>query len=237
MVLGNTPRRETNFYVEANKSYSFGMYFKTPDGEPVDLTDCVLRLVAAETQQVGGSEVISKIATSADPRTGFVNFNLQAEELALDPSSYPYDVTIIPESGYSTPIIKGYIEVGANTDTDVSNVYQDFNATSDVTATLEPFDVVEVTIERVDGLYLIVSNLMEDFAEQMEAEVSKAADSATDSSNSASLSASYAEEMRVWLDNAGYPFWKGTQAEYDALTPKREVLYLITDEVNPSGRS
>lgn len=233
MVLGNTPRRETNFYVEASKSYSFGMHFQTPDQQPVDLTDCVLRLVAAQTQQVGGSEVLSKVAVSADPRTGFTQFNLQAEDLALEPGSYPYDVTIIPESGYSTPIIKGYIEVGPNTDTDTSNVYPDINSTSEITATLEPFDVVEITIERVDGLYVIVSNLMEDFAAEMAAEVDKAEGSATASSNSATLSASYAEEMRVWLDNAGYPFWKGTQAEYNALTPKREVIYLITDEVAP----
>jgi hypothetical protein len=37
--------------------------------------------------------------------------------------------------------------------------------------------------------------------------------------------------MQAWLDNAGFPFWKGTQAEYNAINPKKdEVLYLITDE-------
>ena len=37
------------------------------------------------------------------------------------------------------------------------------------------------------------------------------------------------DEMREWLDNAGFPFWKGTQAEFDALDKKREFLYLIVE--------
>jgi hypothetical protein len=230
VALGNTPRRETTIAVEASKSYAFGLYFKTPDGLPVDLTDCELRLVAAEAPHVGGTEVMSLVAVSTAPQSGLAQFNMQASDLALEPGSYSYDVTLLPPTGYSSPIIKGYIEVGPNTDLDTDNVYVGVEVGSDVTVFMEHGDVVEITIERVDGLYMIVSALIEDFNEAMQAEVDKAAGHAQDSANSASLSQSYAQEMQVWLDNAGYPFWKGTYAEYQALSPKREVLYLLTDE-------
>ncbi len=230
MPLGNTPRRETTISVEASKSYAFGMYFKTPDGLPIDLTDCELRLVAAEAPHVGGTEVINILATSQAPVTGFMQFNFQATDLELEPGSYAYDVTLLPISGYSQPIIKGYIEVGPNMDLDTSNVYTDLDVGSDVTVTQEQGDVVEITIERVDGLYLVVSALIKDFTEAMQAEVAKAAASAVDAAESAELAERNNNEMQVWLDNAGFPFWKGTYAQYQALVPKEEVLYLLVDE-------
>ena len=231
MVLGNTPRRETNIYVEANKSYAFGLRFQTPDEEPVDLTGCTVRLVATEPPHYGGTEVLNLLADMQAPTSGFAQFNMQAEDLALEPAEYAYDVTLIPQTDYSTPVIKGNITVGSNTDTDTSNKYLGVNVGSDITVTIENGDVVEIIIERVDGVYTIVSNLIKDFADAMQAEVDEAAGHASDSADSAALSASYAAEMQVWLDNAGYPFWKGTQAEYNAITPKREILYLITDPV------
>lgn len=231
MALGNTPRRETVIAVEANKSYAFGLNFKTPDGLPVDLTACEVRLVAAEAPHVGGTEVMSLVATSQEPTTGFTQFNMQAEDLALEPGSYPYDVTLYPQTGYSTPIVKGYIEIGTNTDLDTSNIYSGVEVGSDITVFMEHGDLLEITIERVDGLYVVVGEIIRDFEEQMAAEVAKAADFATDAQNSAELSQSYADSMQVWLDNAGFPFWKGTQAQYNAINPKKdEVLYLITDE-------
>ena len=62
MALGNTPRRETNIAVEANKSYSFGIWFKTAEGTPVDLTGSELRFVATENAYHNGAEVISLVA-------------------------------------------------------------------------------------------------------------------------------------------------------------------------------
>ena len=231
MALGNTPRRETSFAIEASKSYSFGMWFKTPDDLPVDLTTCEVRMVVTAPLQMGGTEVISIQAVSAQPLSGFTWFNLQAEDLALEPGSYPYDVTFYPDSGYSTPIIKGYLEIGANTDPDTSNVYLPINTDSDVTVVMSQGDVVGVTIEQVDGLYVIIAGLIEDFSAEMAAQVAAAEAAAAAAAGSAELSQSYHDDMQVWLDNAGFPFWKGTYAEYQALTPKAEVLYLITDEV------
>lgn len=232
MALGNTPRRETNISVEASKSYVLGLHFiMDDDGTPLDLTDSVLRLVAAEPPHRGSTEILSLIAEMKEPRAGLAQFKFQAADLTLEPGSYAYDVTMLPPSGYSTPILKGYIEVGANTDLDDTNVYTNLNVTSDITVRWDEGDVIQLNLERVDGMFLVVSALIENFANQMEVEVDKAAASAQDALQSENLAESYKNEMQVWLDNAGYPFWKGTQAEYNALSPKYEVLYLITDQV------
>ena len=233
MALGNTPRRETNIAVEASKSYALGLHFVSEDGEPVDLTDCVIRFVATEPPHRGSTEVLSLVAELTTPEAGLAYFKFQASDLTLQVGSYTYDVTLIPPSGYSSPILKGYLEIGPNTDLDDSNVYTDLNFTSDITVQIGQGDSITIVIERVDGMFLVVSKLIEEFRAEMQVQVDAAAGSAQASLNSANLSASYADEMRVWLDNAGYPFWKGTQAEYDSISRKREVLYLITDEVTP----
>ena len=229
MGLGNTPRRETNIAVEASKSYLLGLYFKTPDNTPVDLTDCIIRFVATDPPQRGSSEVLSLIAIMDEPTLGLAQFKFQAADLTLEPGSYAYDVTLVPPTGYSTPILKGYLEIGSNTDLDDSNVYTDINVTSDITVTFAQGDNVTIEIERVDGMYLVVSNLIEDFTVAMDAEVAAAAASAQAALVSENQAEGYRNEMQTWLNNAGFPFWKGTQAEYDALDKKAEVLYLITE--------
>jgi hypothetical protein len=233
VALGNTPRRETIIAVEASKSYVLGMYFVMEDGTPVDLTDCILRFVATEPPQRGSSEVLNLNATLDQPATGLAQFKFQAADLTLEPTSYAFDVTLVPPSGYSTPILKGYLEVGSNTDLDDTNVYDELNVISDITVTIGAGDSITIVLERVDGLFLVVSDLILRFTEEMEEQVAAAAGSAQASLNSANLSAQYAASMQEWLDNAGYPFWKGTQAEYDSIAKKREILYLITDEVTP----
>jgi hypothetical protein len=223
VALGNTPRRETNIAVEASKSYALGMHFVMEDGEPVDLSDCILRFVATEPPQRGSSEVLNLIATIEAATQGLALFRFQAADLTLEAGNYAYDVTLIPPSGYSSPILKGYLEIGGNTDLDDTNVFTQLNTTSDITVMLEHGDVVQIVVERVDGMFLVVSALIEDFSDQMDVEVAKAAASAQSALESANLAAAHAGSMQVWLDNAGYPFWKGTQAEYEALTTTREV--------------
>lgn len=230
MTLGNTPRRETNISVEASKSYALGLRFVMTDGAPVDLTDCVIRFVATDPPQRGSAEVLSLVAVMDQPLAGFAQFRFQAADLTLEPGSYAYDVTLVPPSGYSSPILKGYLEVGGNTDLDDTNVFGNLNTTSDITVVMDEHDAITIEIERVDGMFLVVTKLIEEFTVDMQGQVDAAAGFAQDSLNSANLSAQYAASMQAWLDNAGYPFWKGTQAEYNAITKKREILYLITDE-------
>lgn len=229
MALGNTPRRETNFTVEMNKSFSFSIWFKAADDTPVDLSNAELRFVAGEMAHRGGNEVLVATAVMTD-LPGMMQFDFQAEDLAIDPGSYAYDVTLIPESGYSTPILKGVFEVGTNTDEYVENVYtSEVSTGSDITVYLNEHDVVEVTVERVDGLFVLTQELISDFRDEIAAAQVTLAASADAAAESAQQAFTSADELRHWFNTVGFPFWKGSQAQYDAIPVKNpDVLYLIT---------
>jgi hypothetical protein len=235
VALGNTPRRETNLAVEASKSYVLGLYFvqqsanESDEPFPLDLTGCEVRFVMAEPPQRGSTEVLTMLAVLEQPETGLAQLRFQAADLTLEPGSYAYDVTLIPPSGYSTPILKGYVEVGANTDIYDENVYTNLNITTDITVEVVGHDSVTVIIERVDGMFLVVSELIENFEISMQAQVDAAAASAQAAMVSENEAWSYKNEMQVWLNNAGFPFWQGTQAEYDAITKTSDILYLIVE--------
>ena len=228
MALGNTPRLETNFAVEANRSYAFGVWFKSADETPIDLTDSVLRFVATENAYHTGAEVISKVAVPMLDQPDMQQFEFQAEDLALDAGSYAYDITLIPPSGYSIPILKGQLEVGANSDLDTDNVFTDISTGTDVIIQLYGTDVVEVTVERVDGLFMLVRELISDFRDELAAVQLQLVAIAEAAAASAQEAANQALELRGWFNSVGFPFWKGTQAEYDALpTTDPNTLYLI----------
>lgn len=236
MALGNTPRRETNIAVEASKSYVLGLHFvQQSENEsdapfPLDLTGCEVRFVMAEPPQRGNTEVLTLLAVIDQPTTGLAQLRFQASDLSIESTSYAYDVTLIPPSGYSTPILKGYVEVGSNTDLYDANVYTELNITSDITVEVVGHDTVTIIIERVDGMFLVVTELIENFTADMAVQVAAATDAAQSALVSSNEAEGFADEMRVWLNNAGFPFWKGTQAEFATVIQKPEVLYLITDE-------
>lgn len=228
MALGNTPRRETNIAVEANKSYAFGVWFKSADETPIDLTDSVLRFVATENAYHTGAEVISKVAVPMFDQPDMQQFEFQAEDLALDAGSYAYDITLIPPSGYSIPILKGQLEVGANSDLDTDNVFTDISTGTDIIVDLAGTDVVEVTIERVDGLFMLVKELLEDFRAEIAAAQASMDAKVAAAAASAQIASDKAAQLEGWFNSVGFPFWKGTQAEYDAIPVKDpNVLYLI----------
>lgn len=230
MALGNTPRTETNIFVEASKSYAFGIWFKAADGTTVDVSECTLRFVATNNAFRTGIEILNIEAVPVLDNSAMMQFEFQAEDLALDSGSYAYDVTLIPESGYSIPILKGQLEVTANADQAIDNSYTTIGAGTDLIVTLASSKVVEVTIERVDGLFMQAQELVVDFQSefettqsQLEALVAAAAASAQDATAQADL-------VREWFGAVGFPFWKGTQAEYDALPEHNPLhLYLIVE--------
>jgi hypothetical protein len=81
----------------------------------------------------------------------------------------------------------------------------------------------------VDGMFLVVSELIENFEIAMHVQVDAAAGSAQDALSYANEAEGYKNEMQVWLNNAGFPFWQGTQAEYDLITKTSDILYLIVE--------
>lgn len=227
MAIGNTPRRETNISVEANKSFIFGIWFKTTDETPVDLTGSTVRFVATELNST--REVLSKDGAQWVDNAAVTHFEFQAEDLALTPATYSYDVTLYAPSGYSTPLLKGDLEVGSNTDVDTSNVFPTGIGTGmDVTVTLGDLNLVEITVERVDGLFQLVQDMIEDFRNELVIHTNTVTGLKNAAHSSAQNAAFSANELRTWLNNVQFPFWKGTQAEYDAIPVKNpDGLYLI----------
>lgn len=229
MALGNTPRRETTISVEAGKSYSFGIWFTTKDSTPVDLDGSEVRFVATEGQSRRGTVVLSTVAVPMLDSTNMVQFEFQADDLALTPGPYAYDVTLITPSQYSVPVLKGILEVGANSDYETSNVFTDVSTGTDVTVRLDGNDVVEVTIERVDGLFRLTQELLEKFREEMAAYKAHIDAKAAAAEDAALTAQRLSDEMAEWLRQVGFPFWKGTQEEYDRISKKEpNWLYLIT---------
>jgi hypothetical protein len=234
VALGNTPRKEVNFAVEANRSYAFGILFKDPKGEYLDLKGNQIRLVLADSQRQGSAELVVLDAVHVGKTHGLVQFRFQADDLALEPGSYPYDVTLLPTSGYSAPVLKGYFEVGANVDEDTSNTYTNVNTGSDITVTMNDTDLIELTIERIDGMYSVVDEMIRDFTQTMTHNLAVAHDAVKNAEAAAAQSALHADELRQWLLSVGYPFWQGPKSLYDQIPkPAPNVLYLITEGTMP----
>lgn len=227
-MLGNTPRKETVIPVEAGKSYAFGMRFRDPNGKPIDLADAVVRMVVANP---GGGELMVLEAVHIADLSGLVQFQFQAADLSLAPAAYPFDITILPSSGYSTPLVKGYVEVGSNTDQDSSNVYDKVDRSTEISVVMGGTDVVEIVIERVDGMYEIIEEMLRDALGKMHKELAAAKTAAAAAESSAVQSQRFADELREWLTSVGYPFWQGSQSEYDSIpSPAKDILYLIVGD-------
>lgn len=227
MALGNTVRRETNISLEASKSFAFGIRFVDGAGVALDVSDAVVRLVSTQPTYMGEAEVFSVEAEHIG--TGLVRFSLQAEDLALDPGSYPYDVTLVPATGYSVPILKGAFEIGSNTDTDTTNFYSDVQVGSDVTVELGNGGLVEVTIERVDGMYTAVVELINNFTEEMREQVDKAEAAASSSEYWANQTQVEIADLKDWMTLAGFPYWKGNKADFAVIRPDNNIMYLLVD--------
>lgn len=150
--LGNTPVKTTNFYLDRGKSYAFTLSFVDKADKPLDVTGAVVRIVVEEPKHLGGAEVINTTAFHDDPVNGIVRFQLQAEDLLLEPAEYLYDITYIPAMGYSSPIIKGLFFIGYNTDDDVSNHYTGVDLSSGLVITMHEGATVKICLDYAIGL-------------------------------------------------------------------------------------
>ena len=151
--LGNTPLRQTNFHLDRGKSYAFTVSFVDKFQEPLDMTASVLRLVVEEPKHWGGANAFPpKTAFEEDPVNGILRFQLQASDLLLEPAEYPYDVTLVPDMGYSSPILKGFFIIGGNTDDDVSNKYTGVDLSNGLVVTMDQGNAINICMDYAIGL-------------------------------------------------------------------------------------
>lgn len=150
--LGNTPTKLTNFYLDRGKSFAFAVTFEDKHHEPFDTTGSEVRIVVEEPEHFGGAEVIAIPAEEVDASIGHYQFQLQATDLLLEPAEYPYDITLVSASGYSTPVVKGAFVIGSNTDDDAGNVYPGIYSGQSLVATLDNGAVIKLCLDFAEGI-------------------------------------------------------------------------------------
>lgn len=152
MTLGNTPRQRTVLRLERGKSYALTITFQNPDGSEFDMTGSLVRMTAKAMRHLGDQIVIQMDAIDRAPeRPGEFQFPLQASDTDLEPAEYPFDVTWISANGYSTPVVKGSILIGDNTDPDVANTYPTADTLDELVVVIGSGNDIIVQVEQADA--------------------------------------------------------------------------------------
>jgi hypothetical protein len=174
MGFGNSPGQHTVIALEARRSFAFGLQFKKVSGEAVSLTGATVRFVLAQPPHKGGTVLLTKTATAVDLALGLVQVELQAADLDLAEAEYPFAVTLVSAAGYSTPVMKGSVDLRENADPDTSGTYTGFNPSTEMAVYLEDGGLVEVRVAQLDGMTLQVQGLLTSFSQNMAAELEEA---------------------------------------------------------------
>lgn len=133
-TLSNSPEESLVLRLEARKSFTFGVRFRDANGKPVDITGADIRFTAARVHADNEIATVFWVqAVLTESALGLARVDIQAADLALDPGSYPFALTVV-NGGYSSVVAKGLVELQANVE--VSAVGQTF-MTGDPATTLD----------------------------------------------------------------------------------------------------
>src|SRR6478736_5544400 len=118
--VGNSPESETVLRLQARKSFALGLWIEDNNGNPLDITGCLFRIVArkkvVDADNDDTNNLISNYQGQIQAATlGYLTFNLQAAELDWKPGEYEYSITMSDE-GYTTVIVDGVIQMEQNTE-------------------------------------------------------------------------------------------------------------------------
>ena len=150
--LGNTPAKLRNFFLDRGKSFAFAVMFVDKHDESLDMTGAQVRIVVEEPQHIGGAEVITKAAEEVDASVGHFEFELQASDLLLEPGEYPYDITLVSASGYSSPTVKGLFVIGSNTDDNAGNVYPGIDSSQGIRVVMDNGATLKLCLDYAEGI-------------------------------------------------------------------------------------
>lgn len=132
--LTNSPEEQLVLKLEARKSFTFGLRFRTATGGYIDITGADIRLTAARVLADDQVEtVFTAIAVHTESALGMARVDIQAADVDLEPGSYYFALTVL-NGGYSSVVAKGVIELQQNVE--FAAVGQDF-MTGDPATTLD----------------------------------------------------------------------------------------------------
>ena len=148
--LTNTPQQQLQFDLERRKSYSFRCVLLNADRSPLDLTNCKLRFVMKareydEDLYDTTNVIVNHEARILSPEFGEATFAFQAAELDVAPGAYNYAIVLWTKDGYSVVVVKGIVNLHANTDSaSMTKRYTTNSADAALELTLRGNDVVNI---------------------------------------------------------------------------------------------
>lgn len=148
--LTNTPQQQLQFDLERRKSYSFRCVLLNADRSPLDLTNCKLRFVMKAREYDDDlydttNVIVNHEARILSPESGEATFAFQAAELDVVPGAYNYAIVLWTKDGYSVVVVKGIVNLHANTDSaSMTRSYTTNSADAALELTLRGNDVVNI---------------------------------------------------------------------------------------------
>lgn len=148
--LTNTPQQQLQFDLERRKSYSFRCVLLNADRSPLNLTNCKLRFVMKAREYDDDlydttNVIVNHEARILSPEFGEATFAFQAAELDVAPGAYNYAIVLWTKDGYSVVVVKGIVNLHANTDSaSMTKRYTTNSADAALELTLRGNDVVNI---------------------------------------------------------------------------------------------
>ena len=176
--LTNTPQQQLQFDLERRKSYSFRCVLLNADRSPLDLTNCKLRFVMKAREYDDDlydttNVIVNHEALILSPEFGEATFAFQAAELDVAPGAYNYAIVLWTKDGYSVVVVKGIVNLHANTDSaSITRSYTTNSADAALELTLRGNDVVNIvtnTLTKSEARVEIIGTGRPDDASTLEA--------------------------------------------------------------------
>ena len=176
--LTNTPQQQLQFDLERRKSYSFRCVLLNADRSPLDLTNCKLRFVMKareydEDLYDTTNVIVNHEARILSPESGEATFAFQAAELDVAPGAYNYAIVLWTKDGYSVVVVKGIVNLHANTDSaSMTKRYTTNSADAALELTLRGNNVVNIvtnTLTKSEARVEIIGTGRPDDAATLEA--------------------------------------------------------------------
>ena len=148
--LTNTPQQQLQFDLERRKSYSFRCVLLNADRSPLNLTNCKLRFVMKAREYDEDlfdttNVIVNHEARILSPEFGEATFAFQAAELDVAPGAYNYAIVLWTKDGYSVVVVKGIVNLHANTDSaSMTKRYTTNSADAALELTLRGNNVVNI---------------------------------------------------------------------------------------------
>lgn len=151
MTLTNSPGKGIVFRLEQRKSYSLLMSFSDGLGQKTNLTGCQVFFDFQKTLPRGVEPVLAdttRIPGEIDaPTSGQVRFDVQGSQLTMKAGVYPVTVTLITPTKYSLVVVKGEIDLQANTEfISANDFYPNGNPVPGIEVVLRGEQVINVTL-------------------------------------------------------------------------------------------